>query len=595
MTEQNDSEPPPNRIDFGEDNTFHGPVAGGDQENYDLQGAQGPVIKPQGPVTQIWNQYQNLKVPLGLRILFIVLGAVVVFALIAIVVMNRQQTDMNRHQAQISDDMATQIFATPIPTFTPTITPTPLPTHTPTPTPTPERMSGGFNIIVAEFGELDGEGNIHDSEAAQWLSKWLAQQLDRELANTTLQPVVWHDQVNRPANNPQIGRVANEAEAQAQMEKFGAEMLIYGTLDGTQDPGALQLNYAWRFPWVRDEPDAVTGRQRLGSSVSIPNLRNGLYKQAVASDPNMWRRVNILAWLSQGLALDLNGHHKQARDFLVEAKHKLDALPQNVDQLASDGQQVLDYFLGREYLTLNQLKEAEESFTAAKDADPDYVNAYLGLGNVSFNRASFYFIRQQPLSSDLNTCAGVPSADELAANADQLPITDSQALTATQQAIDSYQLALDKASGSTWQPMTTVAQYMLGRAYRLKGQVEVVLLAGTDSPPQATDDLLKAEGLITPTLQQFGQNQLYGFRAYAYFDLASAQYTRAAILERQGQTKQALAVYISALENYQQCSAQQWLTDVDGTNVMQKKIACICDGYELPVGSKIDELGGAVG
>lgn len=39
-------------VNFGAGNVFQGPVAGGDQENYDLRGSQGAVVKSQGPVTQ---------------------------------------------------------------------------------------------------------------------------------------------------------------------------------------------------------------------------------------------------------------------------------------------------------------------------------------------------------------------------------------------------------------------------------------------------------------------------------------------------------------------------------------------------------------
>jgi hypothetical protein len=432
----------------------------------------------------------------------------------------------------------------------------------------------------------------------------LAQQLDLQFADTRLQYVVWHNQVNKPAGNPPIGIVTNVAEAQAQMEKFGATMLIYATLDSTQDHGALQLNFAWRLPSLQDEPDAVTGRQRLGSSVPISNLRDGLYQEAVSSDPTMLRRVSILIWLSKGLARDILGKHEEARDIFLEAEQKLDAELQSVGQPANDGQQVLSYFLGREYLALHQLKEAEERFAAAIAQDSDYVNAYIGLGNVFFDKASFYFVRQQPLSSDLGACTGAVTGDDLAAIADQLPITISQALTATQQAVESYQLALDKAPSSAWPPMETVAQYMLGRGYRLKG--DAARLVGPATWSQANDDLVKAAELISPTLQPLGQDELYGFLAYAYFDLASAQRARGAILERQAlsasdaqqaqaYTEQAVAAYSSALENYQQCSAQKSLVDADGTNGMQTKIACFCEGYELIVGKRIGELGGASG
>ena len=109
--------------------------------------------------------------------------------------------------------------------------------------------------------------------------------------------------------------------------------------------------------------------------------------------------------------------------------------------------------------------------------------------------------------------------------------------------------------------------------------------------------------------KQFGQDQYHGFLAYAYFDLASAQRAQGAIYEGQARsasdvqqsqayTEQALAAYTSALENYQQCSAQKSLTDggVDyGVHSMQNKIACFCEGYEILVGKRIGDLGGAAG
>ena len=611
MTEQPNSQPQPQSIDFGENNTFHGPVAGGDQEVYTLQDVQGPVaINTQGSVTQIGTVVNNTKVPPSLRIL----GVIVVVALVVVLIgvafnadSSQKQTNTSQKQGQDLSTAVAVFVATPTPTDTPTITPTPLPTLTPTPTPTPIKMGGAFNVVVAEFGEKDSQGAIQDSEAGQWLSRWLAQQLDLQFADSKLKYVVWHDQVNRPAGNPPIGIVADEAEAQAQMERFGATMLIYGTLDGTQDPGALQLNFAWRLPSLRDEPDAVTGRQRLGSSVPILHLSDGLYTEEIESDPAMVRRVSILIWLSKGLAKDILGKHEEARNIFLDAKQKLDAEPNNVKGSEPDGRQVLDYFLGREYLALHQLAEAEASFNQAIEQDGDYVNAHIGLGNVFFDKASFYFIRQQPLDSGLSTCDGAIDGDQLAAIADQLPITISQALTATQQAVDSYQTALDKAPGSAWKPMETVAQYMLGRGYRLKG--DAARLVGPANWPQASNDLIKAEALISPTLQAFGQDQYYGFLAYAYFDLASAQRAKGAIYEGQARsasdvqqsqayTDQALAAYSSALENYQQCSAQKSLTDggVDyGVHSMQNKIACFCEGYEIFVGKRIGDLGGASG
>ena len=550
--------------------------------NVSGEGAQ-LVINPQGQVTQIGTVVNNTKVPPGLRRLAVVGVVVLVVVLIAVVGNLISSQDQARGLSKIESIVDV----------------------TPTATSEPIQMTGAFNVIVAEFGELDSQGNISDSQAGQWLSSWLAQQLQAEFTATNLAIEVWQDRLNKPASNPTIGIVTDDAEAQAQMDKFGAEMLIYGTLDSTQDPAALQLNFAWSIPPLQDGPDAVNGHEKLGESVPIANLGEAaLYKREVANNPTLWRRVNVLIWLSQGLVNGLLGDHVAARDVLLAAANKLDATKETAERPENDGTQLLYYFLGREYLTLHQLDDAEAKFKEAIGLDPNYVNAHIGLGNVFFDKASFYFIQQQPLANGLNTCKDAIDSEQLAAISGQLPITVSQALSASQQAVDSYQLALDKAPGSAWKPMETVAQYMLGRGYRLKG--DAARLVGPAYWPQASDDLIKAEELISPTLQLFDQDQYHGLLAYAYFDLASAQRARGAIFERQANsesdvqrsqayTEQALAAYTSALDNYQQCSAQQSLRDANGEHIMQERIACFCEGYEILVGKHIGDLGGASG
>ncbi len=85
-------------------------------------------------------------------------------------------------------------------------------------------MGGVFNVIVAEFGEPDSQGTIQTSEPGYWLSSWLAKQLQDQFADTNLGIEVWHDQLNKPPSNPMIGIVVDEAQAKAQIEKFGADV-----------------------------------------------------------------------------------------------------------------------------------------------------------------------------------------------------------------------------------------------------------------------------------------------------------------------------------------------------------------------------------
>ena len=206
MTDDNDPQSQPKPIDFGEDNTFQGPVAGGDQENYDLQGAQGPVIKPQGPVTQIWNQYQNLKVPPAVRLALVALATVIVVALVA-------------------------IFFKVVEPFR-----------------QPTRMTGQFGVLVAEFREHNCRKIVADKndKPGTDLSGWLAKTLRQELGDVDGGIDVWDNQELRNMRNARIGIVKDGDQAQKQISKFGADMLIYGTLDCSEEPAALQLNFAWK-------------------------------------------------------------------------------------------------------------------------------------------------------------------------------------------------------------------------------------------------------------------------------------------------------------------------------------------------------------
>ena len=131
MTEPPNSPSPPQIIDLGAGNTFQGPVAGSDQEVYNVSGERAQVvINPQGQVTQIGTVVNTTKVPPGLRILAVAVAVVLVTVLVVIgVVLNSTR--------QTGQDTLAVVKATLPPTDTPTITPTPLPTLTPTPTPAP--------------------------------------------------------------------------------------------------------------------------------------------------------------------------------------------------------------------------------------------------------------------------------------------------------------------------------------------------------------------------------------------------------------------------------------------------------------------------
>jgi hypothetical protein len=107
--------------------------------------------------------------------------------------------------------------------------------HKPTP------MGGVFNIAVADFGVLDAQGRVQKSDKAQWLSRWLAEQLNTSVAVDKLHIEVRHDEVNHSPNDPAIGVIKSEKQAEQQLAALGADLLIYGNLTRPDDPASLQL------------------------------------------------------------------------------------------------------------------------------------------------------------------------------------------------------------------------------------------------------------------------------------------------------------------------------------------------------------------
>lgn len=260
----------------------------------------------------------------------------------------------------------------------------------------PARMSKPFNIAVAQFGELDSDGHVQETETGRLLSTWLFDGLKREYANyaETEEGIladsieIWHDSDSTTAQNFKFGVISGDTaqerrDAAARLaEKVGAHMVIYGNL--AAEPAASGLNLEFYLsPLVNDETAAIVGSHRLGKlmPVRLP-FDAGDPTANVAVSENLKVRSDALFWLTVGLTEQLLGRSEQALDTFRRAEQELTEWPEG------DGKEILHFFIGREQFFLGQTDEAEASFRRALEIEPDYPRAQVALGSVYRRRAA---------------------------------------------------------------------------------------------------------------------------------------------------------------------------------------------------------------
>jgi hypothetical protein len=489
----------------------------------------------------------------------------------------------------------------------------------------PTPMEGLFNIAVADFGVLNAGGKAQPSNKAHWLSHWLAEQLNTSLNLEKLHIEVRHDEINHPVNDPPIGLINDKQEAEQQLTKLNADLLIYGYLTSPDDPASLQLQFAFKIKPLQSEPDATIGLYLLGQPVPIPHLNDNLYKEAVDSDPNLALRTQALLWLARGLAKDIVDDHASALKLFLQATQELPAqvsgreifyyfqgrealallekpgpfaLAQQGDTLqVLQGQQAQTAIQTRQARRLQRLTLAESAFLTATQISPDFVTAYIGLGNVSFNRAQLILAGAPQTGTGSSTCQPLLAPEQI--QAEEVLTTSWQvALAELEHALTYYQMAdtqianapnhtQDLASSSD----SPVAKFMRGAAYRSEG----IAYIKAEQQDKQTAHLLQADAklsqaitLLQPTLQPFIQEQRYGFLAYAQYWLGEAYRAQAYIQQRQNEQAKTKTLFQQAQQYYAQCSAPK--SSIDGDDRLQTTIRCYCQNQAKNVAATLEKF-----
>ncbi|HEX2995026.1 MAG TPA: tetratricopeptide repeat protein, partial [Anaerolineales bacterium] len=387
--------------------------------------------------------------------------------------------------------------------------------------------AGTFNIAVAEFGEMDSNGEVHASEAGRLMSEWAVNYLRTELKKEDPNLVVWPNE-STFFTRTRVGLVRPEI-AETMASDLNADLLLYGYIDKGVDPPQLILNF-WIAPQNQYKFEDIQGSTQIGKPIRVVNLAD----PGVSVQGELERQSTALAWVAIGLAQEQLGQSEDALQAFLKAG---ESAPKS---------ELVQFFLGREYLFLSEAQPerqeefwdaAEESLLQAVALDDQYARAYIGLGALYRKRADH--LVEVALTSDTTV--------------------DSQAGQWIEKAIQSYQkvLELKPDSKQYGNPVEDVAQLALGNTYRLRGVV-ALLNGDTDSALKDFDQAIQfietSRPIFEASIPEHESYRRYLAQAYEY--LGSTYQWQGQAFDTAQQYDQALTAYQKSIEAFDGCIAQ---------------------------------------
>jgi tetratricopeptide (TPR) repeat protein len=248
----------------------------------------------------------------------------------------------------------------------------------------PATMGGQFNVAVADFVELDGEGRPRASERADQLGALVFDTLAASYPQPGPALLLWRNgSVPYTRQGARIAPVADADQAVAAASAIKADVLIYGALDS----GArftLQL-YVSPRPGIYGDANAIVGAYRFGDPIQLDPT------DMAASSDALTARARALVALVHGLRADSKGDFGAARASYEEAEKLLPAG-------RSTAKAIILFFKGQSayYASVldpqaqpapQLLNDAGNAFAEALRNDATYARAQIGLAGVLYERA----------------------------------------------------------------------------------------------------------------------------------------------------------------------------------------------------------------
>jgi tetratricopeptide (TPR) repeat protein len=442
----------------------------------------------------------------------------------------------------------------------------------------PAKMTGTFNLAVAEFGQVDSSGKVVSSALGDQISQRLFQGLKIELENLSpadranFQPQVWQDSLPITQKRVKIGVVPGKtpqerwAAACRLAQTINARVVIYGNLPAGSSAGEFIPEFAvCDNPSLRLDADEIVGSHQLIQGLSLQllsQLGQPNADLAVNMQVNSW--TEILSLFSIGILYDLQGRSDLALATFQQARDNLGAVSNG------GAGEVLWFFIGREELILSNpvaaaansapsqsthLANAEAAFQQSLKLNPAYARSHLGLGSV-------YFSRAQNLSSQ-----------------DRLKTSDLA------DAISQYQQALAGAFASAGALIDVKARLGLASTWILQGEAQ----RDQGQLAQAGDSFAQAVQAASESLQPLIAAQEYRVLAQAYLTLGEAYHEQGHLELLQGNKDTSRAAFENASANYARCIQQKDAAVTDQT-LAEKIVASYCVPYKQSADSSLAEL-----
>jgi tetratricopeptide (TPR) repeat protein len=307
------------------------------------------------------------------------------------------------------------------------------------------KMTGAFNIAVAEFGGLDAAGNVVDSEPARNLSEAVYRTINTEIEASIRSGAFqgFNIQVMSPSQTGQIEGALPEqrmAVAKRMAKDRDIDVIIYGNLAlGRETTGFVPEFYL--SDRTLENAEELVGQYSFGRQVETPGdaLRNPTVSKTLG---------DILSARTKALAQFVIGLGYYATDQFDKAAANFTAAEQIQGWDEADGKQVLYLFMGNaankqsmpNRLSKDErqrfLDQARDYYERSLSIEPEYSRGWIGKAEVR-----------------LLTSRG---ADCAASTAD---------VAGLQEAIDGFKRALTAREQPPGAAIHTKVAFGLGRSY----------------------------------------------------------------------------------------------------------------------------------
>jgi len=424
----------------------------------------------------------------------------------------------------------------------------------------PRRMSGIFNIAVADFGQVDAGGQVVASDTGKQVSEWAVGYL-RDALQDDPNIQIWPNQGGL-FDRTSVGFVA-PSEVGEVAANINANLMFYGSIETHNSLAQLELGF-YILPQFEYHFEDIQGSYSPGAAIRIADLNN----PGPSVQSELEKQSTLIARLAMGLTQVQLGESEAALEAFTKAA-KID--PDSA---------IVQFFIGRENLVLaDRFPDRRETFqVAAEEAfqnsialDGQFARAYIGLGSVYTDR-----------TAELIT---------VALESDQT--VDPQAGDWADLAVQTYQKALDLNPDPVkyGNPVAEIARMALGHAYRLQGQV--AYLQGDFPLALASyDQALAALGEVRPQFEASAQgnesHRRYLAQVYEY--LGETYKWQGFAFERSADYEAAIQAYERALEAYGLCIAQA--EDTPDRIIQDEIVSQFCQPYQEETQLLYDSLTG---